>query len=164
MPALLLGALIVVPLLELYVIVQVGQQLGVLPTILLLLAVSLLGGYLLRREGRATWSAFRDAAGRGSIPTREVVDGALVLLGGALMLTPGFLTDAVGLLCVLPPTRAALRALLTRYAGARMLGIVSMPSGPRRAGRAARKGPHKDSDPGPGGGEVIDGEVLPPEQ
>lgn len=150
MPALLLVALIVVPLLELFVIIQVGQQIGALPTILLLLAVSLLGAYLLRREGRATWRAFREASAQGSVPTRQVVDGALVLLGGALMLTPGFLTDAVGLLCVLPFTRAALRGLLTRYAGARLLGAVGVRPGRRRG-------------PGRGSPGVINGEVLPPE-
>lgn len=152
MPALLLVALIVVPLLELYVIVQVGQGIGVLPTVGLLLVVSLLGAYLLRREGRATWRAFREASGRGSVPTREVVDGALVLLGGSLMLTPGFLTDVVGLLCVLPPSRAILRGLVTRYAGARLLGAVSM-----RGGRRGRR------RPGAGDGSVIDGQVLPPD-
>ncbi len=153
MPALLLIALIVVPLLELYVIVQVGQQIGVPTTIALLLTVSLLGAYLLNREGRATWGAFRAASGRGSVPTREVADGALVLLGGALMLTPGFVTDAVGLLCVLPPSRAALRGMLTRYAGSRLLGTALVrPSRPGRRQRAPK-----------GDAEVIEGEVLPPE-
>ena len=121
MPLLLVVALIVVPVVELYVIIQVGQGIGVVPTLVLLVAMSLLGGYLLRREGRRTWSAFRDASARGAVPAAEVADGALVLLGGALMLTPGFLTDVVGLACVLPPSRRVLRRSLTSYATRRLL-------------------------------------------
>ena len=109
MPALLVLALVVVPLVELYVLIQVGQELGALPTIAALVVVSLVGAALLRREGRRTWQAFRDATARGRVPGREVADGALVLFGGALLLTPGFVTDLVGLLLVLPPTRAVVR-------------------------------------------------------
>ena len=110
-PALLLLALIVVPIVELYVIVQVGQGIGILPTLALLVVMSLLGGYLLRREGTRTWRALGDALQAGRLPAREVADGALVILGGALLLTPGFATDLFGLLCILPPTRAVLDAL-----------------------------------------------------
>ena len=127
MPVLLVVALVVVPLVELYVLIQVGQVVGAGWTIALLVLVSLLGGYLLRREGRRTWTAFRAASARGSVPTAEVADGALVLLGGALMLTPGFLTDVVGLACVLPPSRRVLRRWVTSFAARRLLG-----SRPRR--------------------------------
>ncbi len=132
---LLLAALVVVPLVEIYVLIQVGQVIGAGWTVGLLVLDSLIGGYLLRREGRRTWTAFRAATGRGSVPTAEVVDGALVVFGGALMLTPGFVTDAVGLLCVVPPTRVLLRRRLTAYAARRVLG------GRRR----------------PGSGRVVDG-------
>ena len=121
MPALLVVALVVVPLVELYLLIQVGQVVGAAWTIVALVLVSLLGGYLLRREGRRTWAAFRDASVRGTVPAAEVADGALVLLGGALMLTPGFLTDVVGLACVLPPSRRVLRRSLTSYATRRLL-------------------------------------------
>ncbi|MCW2779219.1 MAG: FxsA cytoplasmic rane protein [Frankiales bacterium] len=124
---LLVGALVVVPLVELYVLLQVGDLIGAPWTILLLVADSLLGGYLLRREGRRTWSAFRAASSRGGVPATEVADGALVVLGGALMLTPGFVTDVFGLLCVLPPSRRVLRG--------RLLAAAT-----RRVARAARQG------------------------
>ncbi len=99
------------PLVELYVLIQVGELIGVLPAIGLLLAVSILGGWLVRREGARAWQAFRTATGEGRVPGREVADGALVMLGGALLLTPGFVTDVFGLLLLLRPTRALLRRL-----------------------------------------------------
>ena len=111
MPYLLL-AFLVVPIVELFLIVQVGQQIGVLQTIGLLIAISVLGGWLVRREGARTWRAFTGATSAGRIPAREVADGALVLFGGALLLTPGFLSDILGLVCIVPPTRAVVRRWL----------------------------------------------------
>ena len=113
MPAMtLLLAFIVVPIVELYVIGQVGGAIGLWPTLALLLIDSLAGAVLVRREGRRAWTAFRDALSAGRWPGDEVVQGALVLVGGALLLTPGFVTDAVGLLLVLPPTRAVAARLI----------------------------------------------------
>ena len=109
MPAVLVALLVVVPLVELYVLIQVGQVIGALWTVAVLVLVSVLGAWLLRREGARTWRAFREATAGGRLPAREVTDGALVLFGGALLLTPGFVTDVAGLLLVLPPTRAVLR-------------------------------------------------------
>lgn len=152
-PVLLVVALIVVPLVEIYVLVQVGQQLGIVPTLLLLLAMSLLGGYLLRREGAKTWRAFRSATQSGRIPAREVADGALVLLGGALLLTPGFATDLFGLACVLPASRAVLRRMLTKVV-ARRLGVDALLGEP-----AARGDAHRPPTGG-GVGRVVDGEVV----
>ena len=97
MPALLVAALIIVPIVDIWVLLQVGQLLGVLQTVVLLVVMSLLGAYLLRREGARTWRAFRTALASGRLPAAEVADGALVILGGALLLTPGFATDAFGL-------------------------------------------------------------------
>ena len=85
MPALVVLALIVVPLVELYVIIQVGQQIGALSTIALLVLMSLLGGFLLRREGTRTWQAMASTLQAGRMPAREVADGALVLFGGGLI-------------------------------------------------------------------------------
>ncbi len=115
MPLLLLIAFIVVPIIELAVIIQVGQAIGVVPTVLLLLAMSAAGAWLVRREGLKSWRRFRTALDQARIPAAEVVDGALVMLGGALMLTPGFVTDVFGLLLVAPPSRALVnRAIRTR--------------------------------------------------
>ncbi len=136
LPLLLL--FIVVPLAELYVIIQVGQAIGALPTIGLLLLDSLLGSWLLRSQGRIVWRRFQGALASGRAPTGEVVDGALVILGGALLLAPGFITDAVGALMLLPPSRALLRRGILRNARSRLLMGV--------AGARRRRGRGRDSD------------------
>ena len=105
---------IAVPLVELYVIIQVGQAIGALPTIAILLADSLLGSMLMRSQGRAVWRRFNEALSAGRPPAREVLDGGLVILGGAFLLTPGFVTDVFGLILLLPPTRAVVRGSLVR--------------------------------------------------
>ncbi len=123
----ILLALVLVPLIEIYFLVQVGQEIGTAATILLLLVISILGAWLVKREGRATWNRLRAAMARGEIPTKEAIDGAMVLFGGALMLTPGFITDIVGLLLILPPTRAALKGSFRRLLGTWVLtraGVV----------------------------------------
>ena len=152
MPALLVAALVIVPIVEIWVLLQVGQLLGVLQTVVLLVVMSLLGAYLLRREGARTWRAFRTALASGRLPAAEVADGALVILGGALLLTPGFATDAFGLLCVLPPSRAVLRRLLTRQV-ARRLSVGAVLGG--AGGPSSRRRP-------PGRSTVVDGEVVRP--
>jgi UPF0716 protein FxsA len=100
---------ILVPLAELAVIIAVGKAIGVLATLLLLLAFSLVGAWLAKRQGLAAWQRFQLALAEGRMPTREVADGAMILLAGALLFTPGFLTDLVGLLLLVPATRALAR-------------------------------------------------------
>ena len=113
--ALLLVVFVVVPIAELYVIVEVvGEAIGAELTILLLVLDSVLGTLLLRAQGRAAWRRFLDAMRGGQIPHREILDGVLIVVGGALLITPGFLTDAVGLALLLPPTRALARRGLAR--------------------------------------------------
>jgi UPF0716 protein FxsA len=116
---------IIVPIAELAVIIQVGQAIGVWWTIAILIADSLLGSILMRHQGRAAWRRFTTSVGQGRVPAREVIDGALVLFGGALLLTPGFLSDILGLLLLLPPTRAAIRGLIVRRFGRRLLGSLA---------------------------------------
>src|SRR5919106_4275331 len=107
MPLLALVAIfIVVPLVELYVILKVGDAIGAVPTILLLAADSVLGSLLLRAQGRSVWRRFKEALATGRVPHREVMDGVLVIFGGAFLITPGFLTDVVGLIVLIPPTRS----------------------------------------------------------
>lgn len=117
---LLFVLLIVVPLAELYVIVQVAGVVGLVETILLLIAVSVAGAWLLKQQGLSTWARLQASLARGEMPHREVVDGVLIVVGGALLLTPGFLTDVVGLLFLFPPSRAAFkraaRRLFARWA------------------------------------------------
>jgi UPF0716 protein FxsA len=111
----LIALFIIVPLLELYVILQVGDAIGVIPTILLLAADSLLGSMLLRSQGRAVWRRFNETLAAGAMPHKEVVDGVLVIFGGAFLITPGFLTDVAALVALLPPTRAAVVRWLKWY-------------------------------------------------
>jgi UPF0716 protein FxsA len=122
---------IVVPIVEIYVIIQVGQAIGALWTIALLVADSILGSVLMRSQGRAAWRRFNDAVAVGRVPGREVLDGVLVIFGGALLLTPGFVTDIFGLLFLLPPTRAAIRGLLVRRAAGRI--VFAVPGSARRS-------------------------------
>ena len=111
----LLLALLCVPLLELYVIIQVADGVGTGQTILLLIAVSVVGAWMVRRSGLGVLNQIRARLSRGELPAGELVDGMLILVAGALMLTPGFLTDAVGLLLLFPPTRLVVRSLLMRH-------------------------------------------------
>ena len=100
---------IVLPIAELYVIIKVGEAIGFLPTIALLILDSFLGAALLRSQGRAAWRRFNEALAAGRIPTREVFDGAMVILGGAFLITPGFITDVIGILLLVAPSRAPAR-------------------------------------------------------
>jgi UPF0716 protein FxsA len=108
MPLLLL-LFILVPIAEIYVIIQVGQEIGALWTVIILIADSIIGARLLSWQGRAAWRAFQDALAAGRMPHREILDGVLIVLGGAFLLTPGFITDVLGLVLLLPPTRAMIR-------------------------------------------------------
>jgi UPF0716 protein FxsA len=112
--ALLIVLFILVPLAELYVILQVGEAIGAVPTILLLAADSLLGAWLMKSQGRAVWRRFNAALAEGRAPTREVFDGVFVIFGGAFLITPGFITDVVGFFLLVPPTRALIRRGLSR--------------------------------------------------
>lgn len=134
---------IVVPILELYVIIQVGQAIGVVPTLVLLLADALLGSWLLKREGRGAWQRFNAALAARRFPGKEVADGVLIVIGGTLLLTPGFLTDIFGLFLLLPPTRAIARRVLKRFTIGRFM-VVGMGGG---------SGPGPFGEPPGGGGD-----------
>jgi UPF0716 protein FxsA len=111
---------ILVPIAELYAIYLVGDAIGVWQTLLLLAADSVLGSLLLRSQGRSVWRRFNDALESGRMPHREVLDGVLVIFGGAFLITPGFLTDIVGLVLLIPPTRSIVRRALVRRLGKRI--------------------------------------------
>lgn len=134
----LIALFIVVPLLELAVILEVGRQIGVAPTIAVLIADSMLGAVLMRAQGRAAWRRFTAATRGGRPPAREVLDGVLIVAGGALLLTPGFLTDALGLSLLFPPTRAFVRRILARRLLHRMVAGLTVPPG-RFGSSAARR-------------------------
>ena len=138
MPILVL-LFILLPLAELYVLIQVGQAIGALPAIAILLLDAIVGAWLARSQGRLAWRRFNEAMAAGRVPGKEVFDGAMVILGGALLVTPGFITDIFGILLLLPPTRAVLRKLVLR------LGARAIPGAPAfmwmsgRAGDARRE-------------------------
>lgn len=145
---------VIVPIVELAAIIQVGREIGVWWTIGLLVADSVLGSLLMRAQGRAVWRRFAEATRAGRPPAREVLDGALIIGGGALLLTPGFITDLLGLLLLLPPSRAVVRRILARGFAHRM--VVSM-TPPHRGARArptdyegsAAESPRPDLPPDP---------------
>lgn len=124
-------------------LIQVGQAIGAWWTILLLVLDSIIGAWLIKREGRRAWQALRARLETGRMPARELADSALIVLGGAFMLTPGFVTDLLGVLLVLPITRPLFRGLLMSYATSRVV---------------------TRSRPGPAApGTVVQGEVIEPE-
>jgi UPF0716 protein FxsA len=132
----LIALFIVLPLAELYVILQVGDAIGAVWTILLLAADSLLGALLLRSQGRSVWRRFNTALAEGKMPHREVMDGVLVIFGGAFLITPGFITDVIGLLLLVPPTRALIRSRVVRRLGRRVTDEVGSRPGRSRPGRS----------------------------
>ena len=111
---------LLVPVAELYLIYKVGDAIGIGWTFLLLAADSLLGSLLLKSQGRAVWRRFNEILAQGRVPHREVIDGVLVIFGGAFLITPGFLTDIVGLALLAPPTRSVVRRFLVRRLGRRV--------------------------------------------
>ncbi|MBV9832120.1 MAG: FxsA family protein [Marmoricola sp.] len=150
---LLVLAFVVVPLVEIYVIIQVGQLIGPWWTILLLIADSVFGSWLVKREGRRAWEALRVALEERRMPARELADGMLILVGGLLMVTPGFVLDVVGLVCILPFTRPVGRRALSRFIGRRLVGASHLtgPGYSRTPGARTRRPPHDD---------VVEGEVV----
>jgi UPF0716 protein FxsA len=152
--ALLVVLFIVVPVAELYLIVQIGSLIGIVPTLALLLADALLGSLLLRQQGRGAWRRFNEALSARRFPGREVADGLLIAVGGTLLLTPGFLTDVVGLVLLIPPTRAVVRRLLRGVVGRRFV-VVGAPGPAGRGPGPAQTNRHYDFD---GTAEEIDAE------
>jgi UPF0716 protein FxsA len=139
--------LLLVPVLEVAVIVAVGRAIGGWQTLLLLVAESMLGAWLVRREGARAWSALSTALNTGRMPSRQLADAALVLVGGTLLLTPGFVTDIVGFFFILPVTRPLARTMLEAAVARRLFGGMFRGSGGGPGGAG-------------GGPDVIEGEVL----
>lgn len=161
---LLLALFVAVPLVEIYVIIQIGHVIGAWWTILLLLADGAFGTWLVRREGRRAWHGLTLALRQGRMPSRELADGILVLVGGTLMLAPGFLTDVVGVLCLLPLTRPLGRRLLGRLVAERLGAGPGFGAGSTRSAgsgplRTARRPGHDRR-----GGDVVRGEVVDDER
>lgn len=142
----LLVTILTVPLIEIYLLIQIGGLIGVLPTILLVVLTAVLGAALLRQQGLATLTRFRANLERGELPALEILEGVALLVGGALLLTPGFLTDVIGFLCLLPASRQAIvHGILSRAVGSLDVGSAGQSASRRRKGRKGR---------------VIEGEIV----
>jgi UPF0716 protein FxsA len=129
----IIAVLVVVPIIEIAVLIAVGQQIGLALTLLLMLATSALGGWLLRHEGGRAWRAFQADVAANRPPGVTATDGLLVLIGGIFMLVPGFVSDIFGLLLILPPTRRIARSLLLRsFTGRISPAAATSLFGPRR--------------------------------
>jgi UPF0716 protein FxsA len=165
--SLLAVLLLVVPIVEIYVIIQVGEVIGAPATIVLLIVESALGAWIVKREGRRAWTALSGSFSTGRLPTRELADAALVLVGGTLLLTPGFVTDVFGFFFVLPFTRPLARRGLSWLVTRRVLGAAGRGVGPHGARRDPRRDTRGDTR---GGGDahprdgrngpVVPGEVV----
>lgn len=145
--------LLVVPIVEVAVIVAVGRTIGGWPTLGLLLLESAIGAWVVQREGGRAWQALRSALRTGRMPARELTEGILVLVGGTLLLTPGFVSDVVGFCCVLPFTRPVARRMLEGAIRRRLLGrsVTTIRTPRRRPGAGTHPDPADD---------IIEGEVL----
>jgi UPF0716 protein FxsA len=170
--AVIVALLVIIPIIEIAVLIAVGRVIGVGWTLVLMLATSVLGGWLLRSQGARAWRAFRAEVNAGRPPGNAATDGLLVLLGGMFMLVPGFVSDVIGLLLIAPPTRRMARALVLSVAATRMSASTATSLfGPRRV-RARYGGPSSASsgagpttapgDPSPIEGEIIDPPTFPP--
>lgn len=145
-----LAALVLLPLLEILAIVAVGRAIGPWPTVAVLVAISLLGAWIVRHAGRRAWRTVRETVDRGLVPDHDIADSALVMLGGILLLVPGFITDVIALACFVPLTRPLLRGLFRPEVTVRMAGVRTTtwrrPDGSRAAGGA--------------GDQIVEGEVV----
>ena len=178
---------VVVPIVEIYLLIQLGQVVGPWWTILILIADGILGSWLVKREGGRAWKGLQEALAARRMPANELADGALILVGGTLLLTPGFISDVVGLFCIVPLTRPIARRVLARVISRRLVAATAaagapgqsgpvtfgfgMRPGSRPPGAAGPNGPGAPGAPGapgqaarrPGHGEVIQGEVVDPD-
>ncbi len=96
---------LMVPFIEIYLLLEVGSIIGAFPTIFLVVFTAMLGAWLLKQQGLATFQRFQASVAKGEVPAYEMIEGPIILLGGALLLTPGFLTDLLGLACLVPSLR-----------------------------------------------------------
>lgn len=130
---------LVVPFLEIFLLLKVGSLIGIFPTVFMVVFTAVLGAWMLRRQGLSTWQRLQASLNQGVVPAYEMIEGPILLVGGALLLTPGFFTDALGFACLVPQFRRKIaRYVIENY-------MVAPPAGK----------PHR---PGEAGHNVIEGE------
>jgi len=147
--ALLLTLFIVIPIVEIYLLISVGQVIGTLPTVALVVLTAVIGVWLLRIQGFSTLRSVQQTAANGGIPAIEMLEGAILLVAGALLLTPGFFTDTIGFLCLIPPVRHQIAILLFR----RMFHIPNDNEPPQSGSGSSSRGTRSHHRP-----DVIEGE------
>ncbi|HEY0238432.1 MAG TPA: FxsA family protein [Friedmanniella sp.] len=143
--ALFVLLVVAVPVLEVYVLIQVEHRIGGWLTLLILVLEAVLGGWLMRREGARAWRALDSAFRGGRIPTGELADAGLILVGGVLLMLPGFLTDVLGLFFLIPYTRPFARLVVGFFVARRLSRAGLVPAAYGAYGR----------------GTVVEGEVVP---
>ena len=111
---------LIVPVIEIYLLIQVGSVIGALPTVGVLVLMSLLGAYLMRSQGGRIIGRIRDELSQGRLPAAQMLDGALVFIGGVLLTTPGFFTDFLGIFFLVPATRRIIKLWLGLWLQARL--------------------------------------------
>jgi UPF0716 protein FxsA len=111
---------LIVPIIEIYLLIKVGSLIGGLPTVAILLLISLLGAYLVRSQGFRIVTQIREELARGRLPAAQLMDGALVFIGGVLLMTPGFFTDFLGIFFLIPVTRNVIKMWLGLWLQARL--------------------------------------------
>lgn len=159
---LLIVLLVAVPIAEVWLLIQVGQAIGVLPTLLILVGEAVLGGWMLRREGGKAWAALNQALVSGRLPAGELADAALVLVGGVLLMLPGFVTDLIGFVFLLPFTRPLARSVLLFFAARQVASVTRRPFGPLNRGDVIAGETVPDTpDPRVVRGEIDDGQSGP---
>ncbi len=151
-------AFILVPIIEIAIFIEVGGEIGLWNTLAVVVLTAIVGTWMLRAQGMRTLRRAQDSLSRQVFPVSEVFDGLCLLVGGALLLTPGFLTDALGFLLFLPPVRAAIRGVIRRFLSAS--GMISIDGDVPRTGDSGRR--RHDN----GNGRTIEGEFreVPPDR
>jgi len=156
----LLLLFIIVPALELYLLISIGKQIGVPTTLCIIVLTAILGASLTRAQGQRTLLRFQQAMAAGRMPHAEIMDGLMIILAGAVLLTPGFLTDAVGFALLVPPVRAVARKMLARM----LKGRIQVVGGPNFESTSGAKQPSSTPKNDTFHGEkVIDAEVIDPD-
>lgn len=160
----LMTLFLVIPIIEIYLLIQVGGYIGVLPTIALVVLTAVIGASLLKSQGSQTYMRFNQSLSQGRVPANEILEGVALLIGGALLLTPGFFTDLIGFFCLLPFTRRPVVTFIVNRFNpmANMSGMSGMNAG--GFGQPPSSSPSSSSSSsnpsGNGSGNVIEGEVT----
>ncbi len=150
------------PIIEIFVLIQVGSAIGALATIAIVVFTAILGTWMLRSQGLSTLNKARNRMSGGEIPAFQLMEGLALAVGGALLLTPGFVTDAIGFACLLPPTRHLLVNAISKRVSIAGMAAGATASGTRESysQTSGKKAGNSAKRPAAGQGDVIEGEYT----